>query len=39
MYYCTGSTAGTFDGNLARDNANAGACSGGTWVAISLRLD
>lgn len=35
-YYCTGSTAGTFDGNLARGNANAGACAGGTWVATSI---
>lgn len=39
VYYCTGSTAGTFDGNLARGNSNAGACSGGTWVATSLRVD
>jgi hypothetical protein len=39
VYYCTGSTAGTFDGNLARGNSNAGACAGGTWVATSLRVD
>lgn len=39
VYYCTGSTAGTFDGNLARNNANAGACAGGTWVATSLKVD
>ncbi len=35
-YYCSGSTAGTYDGNLARDNSNAGACAGGTWVATLL---
>jgi hypothetical protein len=39
MYYCSGSTAGTFDGNLARGNSNAGACAGGTWVATSYRMD
>lgn len=39
IYYCTGSTAGTFDGNLARGNSNAGACSGGTWIATSLKVD
>lgn len=39
IYYCSGSTAGVFDGNLARGNANAGACSGGTWVATSLKLN
>lgn len=39
VYYCTGSTAGTFDGNLARGNANAGACAGGTWVATSLKVN
>lgn len=39
VYHCTGSTAGTFDGNLARGNGNAGACAGGTWVATSLKVD
>lgn len=39
VYYCSGSTAGTFDGNLARGNGNAGACAGGTWVATSLKVD
>jgi hypothetical protein len=39
VYYCSGSTAGTFDGNLARGNSNAGACAGGTWTATSLRVD
>lgn len=39
IYYCSGSTAGTFDGNLARGNGNAGACAGGTWVATSLHTD
>lgn len=39
VYYCTGSTAGVYDGNLARNNANAGACAGGTWVATSLKVD
>ena len=39
VYWCSGSTSGTFDGNLARGNGNAGACSGGTWVATSLRVD
>lgn len=39
VYRCTGSSGGTFDGNLAAGNANAGACSGGTWVAVSLKVD
>lgn len=39
VYYCSGSTAGTFDGNLARGNSNAGACAGGTWTATSLKVD
>lgn len=39
VYWCSGSTAGTFDGNLARGNSNAGACAGGTWIATSLRVD
>lgn len=38
-YYCTGSTAGTFDGNLARGNSNAGACAGGTWVATKIKSE
>lgn len=36
-YYCSGSTAGTFDGNIARGNSNAAACAGGTWVALPVR--
>lgn len=36
-YYCTGSTAGTFDGNIARGNSNAGACAGGTWTATLIQ--
>lgn len=39
VYYCSGSTAGVFDGNLARGNSNTGACAGGTWVATSLKVD
>ena len=39
VYYCSGSTGGTFDGNLARGNGNAGACAGGSWVATSLKVD
>jgi hypothetical protein len=39
VYYCSGSTGGTFDGNLARGNGNAGACAGGTWIATSLKVD
>ena len=39
LYYCSGSTGGTYDGNTARGNSNAGACAGGTWVAISVKVD
>jgi len=39
VYYCSGSTSGTFDGNLARGNSNAAACAGGTWTATSLKVD
>ena len=39
MYYCSGSTSGTFDGNLARGDSNAAACAGGTWIATKIRLD
>lgn len=39
IYYCSGSTAGTFDGNIARGNSNAAACLGGTWIATSFRTD
>ncbi len=38
-YRCTGSSAGTFDGNLASGNSNAGACAGGTWTAVSFKGD
>jgi hypothetical protein len=36
VYWCNG---GIFDGNLARGNGNAAACSGGTWTATSLKVD
>lgn len=39
LYYCTGSTGGTFDGNIARGNGNAGACAGGTWTAIGIATN
>lgn len=39
VYYCSGSSGGTYDGNLARGNSNAGACAGGTWIATSLKVD